>query len=42
MRVHVALRGMVVEVDRPGTLNPGRGVVAERPDAPRRPASRRR
>ena len=30
MSVHAGLRGMVVEVDRPGTLIPGRGVVAER------------
>ena len=33
MSVHVGLRGMVVEVDRPGTLIPGRGVVPERDDA---------
>ena len=32
MSVHVGLRGMVVEVDRPGTLIPGRGVVPERND----------
>jgi hypothetical protein len=44
MSVHVGLRGMVVEVDRPGTLIPGRGVVAERErnDAPRRFAPPRR
>ena len=33
MSVHIGLRGMVVEVDRPGTLIPGRGVVPERDDA---------
>ena len=32
MSVHVGLRGMVVEVGRPGTLIPGRGVVARAPD----------
>jgi hypothetical protein len=42
MSVHVGLRGMVVEVGRPGTLIPGRGVVAERDEPPRRPASQRR
>ncbi len=44
MSVHVGLSGMVVEVDRPGTLIPGRGVVPERdgPLQPHRPASRRR
>ena len=36
MSVHVGLLGMVVEVDRPGTLIPGRGVVPERDAAPRR------
>ena len=30
MSVHVRLRGMVIEVERPGTLIPGRDVVAER------------
>jgi hypothetical protein len=39
MRVRSGDRGMVVEVDRPGTLIPGRGVVAEPPFAPRRPAA---
>jgi hypothetical protein len=33
MSVRVGLRGMVVEVDRPGTLIPGRGVVADRDGA---------
>jgi hypothetical protein len=33
MSVQVGLRGMVVEVDRPGTLIPGRGVVADRDGA---------
>ena len=42
MSDHAGLRGMVVEVDRPGTLIPGRGVVAERPFEPRRTAARRR
>ncbi len=42
MSVHVGLRGMVVEVARPGTLIPGRGVVAERDEALRRPARQRR
>ena len=42
MSVRSGFRGMVVEVDRPGTLIPGRGVVAERPFEPRRPAARRR
>ena len=42
MSVHLGLRGMVVEVDRPGTLIPGRGVVPERDEAPRRPAPERR
>ena len=42
MSVHAGLRGMVVEVDRPGTLIPGRGVVPEREGAPRRPAPRGR
>lgn len=42
MSVRVGLRGMVVEVDRPGTLIPGRGVVVERDEAPRRPPSQRR
>ncbi len=42
MSVHVGLSSMVVEVDRPGTLIPGRGVVAERDGAPRRAAPQRR
>jgi hypothetical protein len=42
MSVHVGLRGMVIEVDRPGTLIPGRDVVVDRPVAPRRPAPQRR
>ena len=33
MSVHVGLRGMVVEVDRPGTLIRGWGGVPERDDA---------
>jgi hypothetical protein len=37
MSVHLGLRGMVVEVDRPGTLIRGRGVAAERDEAPHRP-----
>jgi hypothetical protein len=36
MSIRVGLRGMVVEVDRPGTLIPGRGAVAEHIGAPRR------
>ncbi|MGD0763849.1 MAG: hypothetical protein ABR929_11820 [Roseiarcus sp.] len=42
MSVRSGFRGMVVEVDRPGTLIPSRGVVAERPFDPRRPAPHRR
>ncbi len=42
MSVRSGFRGVVVEVDRPGTLIPGRGVVAERPFEPRRPPARRR
>jgi hypothetical protein len=38
MSVHVGLRGMVVEVDRPGTLIRARGVVTEPDSAPRRMA----
>ena len=34
MSVRVGLRGMLVEVDRPGTLIPGRGVVPEREAPP--------
>jgi hypothetical protein len=41
MSVHLGWRGMVVEVDRPGTLIPGRDVVAERRPPPR-PAPHRR
>jgi hypothetical protein len=37
MSVHVSLRGMVIEVDRPGTLIPGRDVVVERDPPLRRP-----
>jgi len=40
--VHVGYRGMVIEVDRPGTLIPGRDVVVERDPPPRRPAPTRR
>lgn len=40
MSVHVGLRGMVVEVDRPGTLIPGRGVVVDRREPVRRPPVR--
>ena len=36
MSIHAGLRGMVIEVDRPGTLIPGRGVVAERREPVRR------
>jgi hypothetical protein len=41
MSVRVGLCGMVVEVGRPGTPIPGCGVVPERDEAPRRPASQR-
>lgn len=41
MSVHVGLRGMVIEVDRPGTLIPGRDIVADR-KVDRRPAPKRR
>ena len=42
MSVHVTLRGMVIEVDRPGTLIPGRDVVVDREAALRRPVPQRR
>ena len=42
MSVRSGFRGMLVEVDRPGTLIPGRDAVAERPYEPRRPQARRR
>ena len=42
MSVHVGLRGMVIEVDRPGTLIPGRDVVADRHEPTRRAAPKRR
>ncbi len=42
MSIHAGQRGMVIEVDRPGTLIPGRGVVADRkPDSDQRPGSKR-
>ena len=41
MSVHVSLRGMVIEVDRPGTLIPGRGIVPDpKPDPNRCPGSK--
>jgi hypothetical protein len=40
--VRSSCRGMLVEVDRPGTLIPGRSVVAERPYEPRSSAARKR
>lgn len=41
MSVHVGLRGMVIVVDRPGTLVPGRGVVPDgKPDLDRRPGAK--
>lgn len=42
MSVHVGLRGMVIKVDRPGTLIPGRDVVVDRRQPMRRPAPPRR
>jgi hypothetical protein len=42
MSVHLGARGMIIEVDRPGTLIPGRGVVADRREPARRPAPQRR
>jgi hypothetical protein len=42
MSVHVGLRGMVIEVDRPGTLIPGRDVVADCREPTRRPTPKRR
>lgn len=42
MSVHVGLRGMVVEVDGPGTLIPGRGVVVDRLEPIRRTPGRRK
>jgi hypothetical protein len=41
MSVHVGDRGMVIEVDRPGTLIPGRDVVPDpKPDSDRRPGAK--
>ncbi len=40
--VRAGFRGMVVEVDRPGTLIPGRNLVADRREPARRPAPQRR
>jgi hypothetical protein len=43
MSVHLGPRGMVIEVDRPGTLIKGRDVVADwREPTRRRPAPQRR
>jgi hypothetical protein len=42
MSVHVGQRGMVIEVDRPGTLIPGRDVVADQREPVRRAAPKRR
>jgi len=42
MSVHVSLRGMIIEVDRPGTLIPGRDVVVDREATLRRPAPKKR
>lgn len=42
MSIHVGLRGMVIEVDRPGTLIPGRDVVPEPPRPPKRQEPLRR
>jgi hypothetical protein len=42
MSVRVGQRGLVIEVDRPGTLIVGRGVVAERREPSLRPAPKKR
>ncbi len=42
MSVHFGLRGMVIEVDRPGTLIPGRDVVVDRQATMRCPTPQRR
>ncbi|MDI9849518.1 hypothetical protein QM467_15790 [Rhodoblastus sp. 17X3] len=42
MSVHVGLRGMVIEVDRPGTLIPGRDVVPDRREPIKRTTPKRR
>lgn len=42
MSIHAGLRGMVITVDRPGTLIPGRDVVVERFTPVRRTPPKRR
>lgn len=44
MSAHAGSRGLILEIDRPGTLIPGRGVVREterQPVAKRQPIKRR-